>query len=219
MTICLNNKSELCIKISIGETQIVLPRGEVYMHTCSFSPVPFEIKLSITNNETAIFDEANLCLNISTVILCDYVDLANSTLIVKQKNKKFQNYTKYQYLAIDSIDLKIHDTKHVIDNLESTKNITSQTRNHKGDNILHIIKKSLIDALLDGLLLSALLAWIFTWKVAIVAFLAIFLITLIINSIKSKTSKSKHRILNWDKDVDQPDDIEYFITHIEKYCD
>ncbi len=36
---------------------------------------------------------------------------------------------------------------------------------------------------------------------------------------KSKTSKSKHRILNWDKDIEQPDDIEYFITNLEKYCD
>lgn len=219
MTICLINKSEVFIKISIDETQIVLPREEVYMHTSSFSRVPFEIKLSISNEETAIFDETDLCLNISTVILCDYVDWTNSTLIITHKKKKFQNYTKYQYLAIDSIGLKIHDTKHEIDNLESTKNITSQIQRHKGDNILHIIKKSLIDALLDGLLLSALLAWIFTWKVAIVAFLAIFLVALIINSIKSKTFKSKHRILNWDKDIDRPDDIEYFITHIEKYCD
>ena len=74
------------------------------------------------------------------------------------------------------------------------------------------------DALSDGLLLSALLAWIFNWKIALATLLAIFLIALIINSIKSKMSKSKHMILNWDKDVDQPDDIEYLITHIDKYC-
>ena len=218
MTICLNNKSELCIKISIGESQIVLPREEVYMHTCSFSRVPIEIKMSISNEETGTFDETALCLNISTVILCDYADLTNPTLFITKKRKKFQNYTEYQYLAVDSIGLNIHDTRHVIDNLETTENITSHVERHKGNNILHIIKKSLIDALLDGLLLSALLAWIFTWKLALAALIVIFLIALIINSIKSKTSKSKHRILNWDKDIDQPDDIEYFITHIEKYC-
>ena len=219
MIICLNNQSELCITISIGESQIVLPREEVYMHTCSFSRVPVEIKISISSQETGTFDETALCLNISTIILCDCSDSTNPTLIITKKRKKFQNYTQYQYLAIDSIGLKILDTKHVIDNLETTENITSHIQRHKGYNILHIIKKSLIDMLLDGLLLSALLAWIFTWKVALVALLAIFLIALIINSIKTKTSKSKYRILNWDKDIDQPDDIEYFITHIEKYCD
>ena len=219
MTICLNNKSELCIKISIGGSQIVLLREEVYMYTCSFSRVPIEIKMSILNEETGTFDQTALCLNISTIILCDFTDLTNPTLIITKKNKKFQNYTKYQYLVIDSIGLIVHDTKHVVDNLETTENITSYIQGHKGDSILHIIKKSLIDMLLDGLLLSALLAWIFTWKVAIAALLAIFLIALIINFIKSKTSKSKHRILNWDKDIDQPDDIEYFIAHLEKYCD
>ncbi len=219
MTIYFNNKSESCIKISIGESQIVLPREKVYMHTCSLCHVPIEIKISISNEETGTFDEPALCLNISTVILCDFTDLTNPTLIITQKNKKFQNYTQYQYLEIDSVGLNIQDTKHVVDNLETTKNITSYIQRHKGDNILHIIKQSLIDMLLDGFLLSALLAWIFTWKVALAALLAIFLIALIINSIKSKTSKSKHRILNWDKDIEQPDDIEYFITHLEKYCD
>lgn len=218
MTICLNNKSKLCIKISIGESQIVLPSEEVYMHTCSFSPVPIEIKMSIPNEETGTFDETALCLNISTIILCDYADLTNPTLIITKKQKNFQNYTEYQYLAVDSIGLNIHDTRHVIDNLEIMENITSHIQRHKGNNILQIIKKSLIDALLDGLLLSVLLAWIFTYRVALAAMLAIFLIALIINSIKLKTSKSKHRILNWDRDTDQPDDIEYFITHIEKYC-
>lgn len=219
MTICLNNKSESCIKISIGESQIVLHREEAYTHTCSFRHVPTEIKISISNEETGILDKNALCLNISTVILCGFTDLTNSTLIITQKNKKFQNYTQYRYFAIDSVGLNIQDIKYIVDNLETTGNITSCIQRNKVHNILHIIKKSLIDMLLDGLLLGVLLAWIFTWKVALVALLAIFLIALIINSIKSRMSKSKHRILNWDKDIDQPDDIEYFIAHLEKYCD
>lgn len=219
MTIYLNNKSESCINISIGESQIVLPREKVYMHTCSFCRVPTEIKISISNEETGTFDETALCLNISTVILCDFTDLTDPTLIITQKNKKFQNYTQYQYLVIDAIGLNIQDTKHVVDNLETTKNITSYIQRRKGDNILHIIKNSLIDMLLEGLPLSALLAWIFNWKVALAALFAIFLIALIINSIMSKMSKSKHRIFNWTKDFEQSDDIEYFITHLEKYCD
>ena len=115
MTICLNNKSELCIKISVGESQFFLHREEVYMHTCSFSRVPIEIKMSISNEETGTFDETALCLNISTVILCDYADLTNPTLFITKKRKKFQNYTEYQYLAVDSIGLTIHDTRYVVD--------------------------------------------------------------------------------------------------------
>lgn len=218
MTICLNNKSELCIKIYIGELQIVLPREETYMHTCSVDRMPIQIKMSIADTETCTFDENVLCLNISTVFFCDFANLNNPTLIIKKKSKKFQNYTKYQYLTIDSFDLNIYNTTHIVDNLEPLKDISAHIQEHKRNNILHIIKKSLIDMLLDGLLLSALLAWIFSWIVAIVTLSAIFLIALIINSIKSNTAKSKYRIFNWDKDMDQPDDIEYFITNLEKYC-
>ena len=72
--------------------------------------------------------------------------------------------------------------------------------------------------LLEGFLLSILLAWVFSWIVAIFVLLAIFVIALIVNMIKLRTSKSKYRILNWDKDMDMPDDIEYFIANIDKYC-
>ena len=218
MTICFNNKSELCIKISIGESEFFLHREEVYMYTYSCGCEPVKIKMSITSEEASVFDETAPYLNISTVILCDCSDWTNPTLIITKKHKQFQNYTNYRYLAIESVGLIIHDIKHVIDNLELKKNITHNQK-LKGHGILHIIEKSLIDMLLEGLLLSALLAWVFSWKVALAALLAIFIIALIGNSIQSKMSKSKYRILNWGKDIDQPDDVEYFIAHIEKYCD
>ena len=72
--------------------------------------------------------------------------------------------------------------------------------------------------LLDGFILSALIGWVFSWKASVVLLITVFLIALIINSIKQKTSKSKFRILNWDKDMELPDDIEYFIKNLEKFC-
>lgn len=219
MTISLINQSELCINIYIGELQIVLPCEGKYIYTCSFDHMPIEIKMSISNTETCSCNENAICLNISTVLVCDFIDLTNPTLIIKKISKNFQNYTKYQYLTVDSFDLSISDTKHIVDNPEILKNIDAYMKGHKSNRVLYVIKESLIDMLLDGLLPSALLAWIFSWKIAIATLFAIFLIALIINFVKSKTSKSKYRIFNWVKDMNQPDDIEYFIKHIEKYCD
>ena len=219
MTICLNNKSEVCIKIFIGESQILLPSAETYVHACSFDRMPIEIKISISDGEISTFNGSALCLDISTVILCDFTNSTNPALIIRKKSKKFQNYTEYRYLTIESLNFGIYNIKHVVDNFDSSKYIVSHMQDNKRNNILDIIKKSLIDMLLDGFLLSALIAWVFTWKIALATLLAIFLIALIINSIKSKTSKSKHRILNWAKDIDQPDDIQYFITHLDKYCE
>lgn len=218
MTICFNNQSELCIKIVIGESEIILPQEKTYLHSCSFDHMPIEIRVSISDSETLTFGENALCLNISTIILCDFTNSINPTLILRKKTQKFQNHTNYKYLTIDPLDLKIHATKHEIDNLEVIKNYVTRDSGQKKNNILYIVKKSLIDMLLDGLILSALFAWIFSWKVALATLLVVFSIALIINSIKARTSKSKHRFLNWDRDIDQPDDVMYFVANLEKYC-
>ena len=218
MTICFNNQSEVCINIFIGNSQFILPRKETYIHTCSFDHMPVEIKMSISDAEIASLDKSAICLDISTLLLCDFTISPNTVFTIKKNQKKFQNYTEYRYLTIESFNLNTNSINYVVDNFDSSKYTASQIHDNKKDNILSIIKKSLIDMFLDGFLLSALLAWIFTWKVALATLLAIFLIALIINFIKSKTSKSKHRVLNWDKDIDQPDDIQYFITHLDKYC-
>lgn len=217
MTICFKNESMLCVNIYIGDSHINLPYEETYTHTCFLEQTPIEIKFSIVDKENCAHNDGTCCLNISTIILCDFLNLSNPTLIITKKASRFQNYTKYQFLIINSSDLCIQNVKHEVDDYEFFKATKFYLRGQKNP-ISYVIKKSFIDMLLDGFLLSVILAWVFSWKVAIGALLVVFAIALIVNSIRLRTSKSKYRILNWDKDKELPDDIEYFITHLERYC-
>lgn len=216
MVICFENKSILHINVCFGETYINLSSGEKCMHKCEFEHMPIEVKFSVSDKDKNIIDDTNCCFHISTIVLCDFKNSSNPRFVINVKTNRFQNYTSYQYLKIDSFDIMICENTHIVDNYDTVR--FTKVHIKKKKIILHILKKSFLDMLLEGFLLSILLAWVFSWIVAIFVLLAIFVIALIVNMIKLRTSKSKYRILNWDKDMDMPDDIEYFIANIDKYC-
>lgn len=174
MTICLYNKSDVCVDILIGESQFFVPREETYVHTCSFDGAPVEIKISVSDVKTDSFDKSAVSLDISTVLLCDFKNSTSPAITIRKKLKKFQTYTEYRYLTIESFNLNIYSIKHVVNNLDSSKYINSQIKKSKTTSILHIIQNSLIDMLLAGFLLSALLAWVFSWKVALAVLFSFF---------------------------------------------
>ena len=217
MTVNFKNESFSCVDIYIGKSHIVLPSDQTYSYSCAVEIMPLEIKFSISSEEYMPNDTMD-CLNVSTIVSFNLVNLSDIMLIIKKKIKQFQNYTSYQYLIIESQNSVIQNIKHEVKSYESLNATKTYIQGSPKNIFLHIFKKSLIDMLLDGFILSALIGWVFSWKASVVLLITVFLIALIINSIKQKTSKSKFRILNWDKDMELPDDIEYFIKNLEKFC-
>lgn len=216
MDIYFENRTFLDISIYFGETHLNLPSGERCKSKCVLEDMPIEVKFSVSNKDKNVVDDANWCIDISTVVLCDFENSLNPRFVINVQTNRFQNYTSYQYLKIDSFDMLICKSTHIVNNFDVEKFTKAHIK--KKNIFLHILKKSLLDMLLEGPLLFILLAWIFSCKVATFALLAIFVISFIINLIKLRTSKSRYRILNWGKDMDMPDEVEYFVANIDKYC-
>lgn len=123
-----------------------------------------------------------------------------------------------QIVTLFNLSNKLAFLEYIVDNYKLLLDYSKSTQKKSKNKIIHAVKKSIIDTLLDGVLFSALLAWIFSFQIAVIALLSIFIISLTINMIKIRTSKSRFRFLNFDRDLEIPDDIEYFINNIEKYC-
>ena len=218
MTICFKNKSGFDVDVFIQESRIKLSIDETCFHEVSFNTIPIEIKFSIVDNKNPGFDNKSCCINISTVIFCELISLSDAVLNIESELKKFQNNTEYRYLKIKFSNKQNYQVKHIVDNYELLLDYSKSTQKKSKNKIIHAVKKSIIDTLLDVVLFSALLAWIFSFQIAVIALLSIFIISLTINMIKIRTSKSRFRFLNFDRDLEIPDDIEYFINNIEKYC-
>ena len=218
MKLYFKNTSSTRIRIHIDSLDVILPGDQTSVYACIATSSPFEIKFSIIDCENNENNHLSCFFDISTVILCDFDDLQEARIIIGKKAKRFQNYTRYRYLTIDSPDLNILDIKHTVDNYDSTKAAGLVLGNNIKSRLLHILKKSIVDAIIDGALVSIIIMWVFSFWVALGVFSSVFIIAFIINSIKIWTSRSKCRVLNIDKDDEMPDDIVFFVKNIENYC-
>ena len=204
MTIIFKNQTNENVYVFVGDECVRLSSQKDYMHSVWNTVLPIEMKFSICN--------------VSTVALCTFDESESPILVINKKTNKFQNYTIFNYLMIDSIKAEILDTKYVVDNLSMIKSQNLQLRGIKTNTYLYVIKKSLFDMIIDGLLPSVLLSLLYSWKIAILILLLIFLIALLFNTIKLRTDRSNLRLFNWLKDEDMPDEIDYFLENLDKYC-
>jgi len=218
MTIIFKNQTNENVYVFVGDECVRLSSQKDYMHSVWNTVLPIEMKFSICNDKTNEEDLKNYYINVSTVAVCTFDESESPILVINKKTNKFQNYTIFNYLMIDSIKAEILDTKYVVDNLSMIKSQNLQLRGIKTNTYLYVIKKSLFDMIIDGLLPSVLLSLLYSWKIAILILLLIFLIALLFNTIKLRTDRSNLRLFNWLKDEDMPDEIEYFLENLDKYC-
>ena len=152
---------------------------------------------------------------ISFDLLCNNDDV----LLLSNCVRKYQNNTQYDYFVPQCNNGKISNIRHsVMDENLVYENIKHYGRGGKTNRVISTLAWCMFDTILDGGLFCLILWFVFNVKIAIMCLAIDFMIELIARALCRKLDKSRHRFLNWGKDINSFDDVEYLIRHIQKFC-
>jgi len=214
MTILFQNDSFSEIRIFIDGISKNIPANCTFAYSFDLTQLPLKMKLSVAKDKTS---QIPGCLYVSTIAVCHSAE-TDFVITINENTKKYQNHTSYQYLSVRSSAQNISDVRYVADNEENLSAVKRFSGKNSKNCFFHFLKISLADALLDGFLLCVLLALLFSVKVALIAFSAVFALSLTVHLVHHQMTKSKHRVLNWAKDEEMPDDVAYLASHINDFC-
>ena len=179
-----------------------------------------KISVSIACHGTSSFIlDDNKCFietKISFDLLCNN-DVA--VLFLSNCVRQYQNNTQYSFFVPQCNNGRIVNIRHsVSDENRVEEHIKHYMQGGKTNCIISILGWCMFDAILDSGLFCLILWFVFDAKIAIICLIIVFVIELIVRSLCRKLDKSRHRFLNWAKEADSFDDIEYLIRHIQKFC-
>ena len=217
MKLSLNNTTNLNVIVRLDQFEYKVASHQCIVYDlCTFNS-PFVLRFFIASNTN--FDKTDgIYLNVSSTVSCTMVGQDYASIIIDQRIKNYQNYTHYRYLTFVAEGMTLTILKHNVELHEgNTKNIMQQKR--KKTVVSYLIKKSVVDAIIDGIIIALIVAWVLSVWMGLMVFVAVFIIALVVNSIMLRLSRSKKQWLNWNRDFELDDDVEYLIENIDKYCD
>ncbi len=219
MRLVLNNLTQFDIAVCCNQMHFLLQPYQSFDYEYVFDDLLVVLSFVIVSCNDILDKTENCCLNVSSHLTCTMHEQTEARVTIGYKTKEYQNYTQYTYLTFATEGLDIVSSKRSIDLDDNNKKKLLHTDNTKKRIFVQLLKKSIVDALIDGTLMFIVIAWVISVRVAWVVLLSVFVIAFVVNFIMFKLSKSKKRWLNWIRDSELPDDMEYLLKNIDKFCD